>query len=176
MRSIGAAMVMAVATVAGVSGQQKASGDNPVAAGIARTYESVKGYIMASAELVPEERYSYQPTKDVRTFGQILAHIVDAQNNVCAAANGDVIPYADVTEKTVTNKADLLAKLRESFAACDAVYATTTDAALSNRTQVFGSDASVAQALALNATHDWEHYGNLVTYMRMMGIVPPSSR
>lgn len=176
MRSVTMAVAAVLLAAGSASAQQKASGANPAAAGIGNVHEMVKRYVIGAAELVPEERYSYQPTKDVRTFGQLVAHIVDAQNNLCSSAKGSATPYSDATEKSVTKKADLLVKLRESFAACDAVYGSTTDAALANRAEIFGSAGSVAQALSFNAAHNWEHYGNMATYMRMMGIVPPSSR
>jgi uncharacterized damage-inducible protein DinB len=179
MRSalIAGSLLILAATVS--AQEQKASGGgtaNPATAGITRMYSEVKANILKTAEQVPADKYSYQPTPQVRTLGQILAHIADAQNNVCAAAVGDVKRYADTVEKTATTKAAITTALKASFDACDAAYAKTTDAALARNTTVFGSPASIAYALTLNASHDWEHYGNLVTYMRMLGMVPPSSQ
>ncbi|MEX2280875.1 MAG: DinB family protein [Gemmatimonadota bacterium] len=161
---------------AAVQAQQKASGANPAAAGIMQTYIGARDNIIKAAEQVPEDKYSYKPTPAVRTFGQIVAHIADAQNNVCAAAVGTVKPYSDETEKNAKTKAAIVAALKASFAACDRAYSSATDASLSNVTTVFGQPASISRALVLNASHDWEHYGNLVTYMRMLGMVPPSSQ
>jgi hypothetical protein len=93
-----------------VQAQEKASGA-AAANGIQSIYSMAKGYILKSAEQVPEDKYSFRATKDVRTFGQIIAHIVDAQNNLCAAAAGNPKPYSDQTEKTVTSKAALVAAL-----------------------------------------------------------------
>ncbi|MGH7468852.1 MAG: DinB family protein [Longimicrobiales bacterium] len=157
--------------------QQKASGANPASAGIQNIYNMVKGYIVRAAEQVPEDKYSFQATKDVRTFGQIVAHIADAQTNLCSAATGAEKPYSDNTEKNVKGKAALVAALKASFAACDAAYAAATDATLSNATTMFGrAGASISQVLTMNASHDFEHYGNLVTYIRLLGMVPPSSQ
>ena len=155
--------------------QDKASGA-AAANGIQNIYSIAKGYILKSAEQVPEDKYAFKATKDVRSFGQIVAHITDAQNNLCAAAAGNPKPYSDATEKTVTGKAALIAALKTSFAACDAAYAAATDATLSKAATMFGQPATVAQVLTMNASHDFEHYGNLVTYMRLMGMVPPSSQ
>jgi uncharacterized damage-inducible protein DinB len=160
-----------------VQAQQKASGANPASAGIQAIYNIAKGFIVRAAEQVPEDKYSFQATKDVRTFGQIIAHIADAQTNLCSSATGAEKPYSDATEKNVKGKAALVAALKASFAACDAAYAAATDATLSNATTMFGrGGASVSQVLTMNASHDMEHYGNLVTYMRLMGMVPPSSQ
>ncbi len=156
--------------------QQKASGANAAATGIQNIYGTAKEYILKAAEQVPEAKYSFQATKDVRTFGQILGHIVDAQNNICSSATAAPKPYSTATEKTVTTKAGLIAALKTSFAACDAAYAATSDAALSRMATLFGQPATVSQVLTMNAAHDFEHYGNLVTYMRLMGMVPPSSQ
>ena len=163
-------------SAAAVPAQQKASGANPAAAGIMQTYTGARDNIIKAAEQVPEDKYAYRPTPAVRTFGQIVAHIADAQNNVCAAAVGTVKPYSDETEKNAKTKAAIVAALKASFAACDRAYSSATDASLANGTTVFGQPASISRALVLNASHDWEHYGNLVTYMRMLGMVPPSSQ
>lgn len=173
---IGTMLLAVAASATAQQSPEKSSGANPAVAGVQRMYSMAKGYVVKAAEQVPEEKYSFQPTKEVRTFGQIVAHIVDAQVTVCSAAKGKEQPYSDATEKTVTGKAALIEKLKESFAACDAVYAGTTDAGLGANTTVFGQSATVSFALALNTSHVWEHYGNLVTYMRLMGMVPPSSQ
>jgi uncharacterized damage-inducible protein DinB len=167
--------LLLVATTA--QAQQKASGANPAAAGVQTVYNIAKGYIVRAAEQVPEDKYSFQATKDVRTFGQIIAHITDAQTNLCSSATGNEKPYSDATEKNVKGKAALVAALKASFAACDAAYAAATDATLANATTMFGRPgATISQVLVMNASHDMEHYGNLVTYMRLMGMVPPSSQ
>ena len=162
--------------VSGLQAQQKASGANAAAASIQSVYNDARTNILKAAEQVPEAKYNFQATKDVRTFGQILGHIVDAQNNICSELTSSPKPYATTTEKTVTTKAGLIAALKASFAACDAAYAAVSDASLSQQAKLFGQPATIAGVLTLNASHDWEHYGNLVTYMRLMGMVPPSSQ
>jgi uncharacterized damage-inducible protein DinB len=178
MRSVLIAGSLLILAATASAQEQKASGGtaNPAAAGITKMYSEAKANILKTAEQVPADKYGYKPTPQVRTLGQILAHIADAQNNVCAAAVGDVKNYADTVEKTATTKEAITTALKASFAVCDAAYAKTTDAALARNTTVFGQTASIAYTLTLNASHDWEHYGNLVTYMRMLGMVPPSSQ
>lgn len=146
----------------------------PMAAALKSQYELIKGNITKSAEKVPENLYSFQATPKVRTFGQILGHIADANTNICAAATGGT-PAKDSAEKTKTSKADLQKALADGFAACDAAFASMTDAKASEMTKFFGGDQPRLAVLAFNTAHDFEHYGNLVTYMRLKDIVPPSS-
>ena len=175
MRSTMVAVTLLLSATA-VTAQQKASGANPAAAGIMKVYTGARDNIIKAAEQVPEDKYAYKPTPAVRSFGQIVAHVADAQNNVCAAALGNVKPYANATEKNAKTKAAIVAALKASFTLCDRAYSTATNASLSNATTVFGGPASISNALVLNASHSWEHYGNLVTYMRMLGMTPPSSQ
>lgn len=171
-----AVLALGLTLVAGAAqAQQKASDPNPAVSGYQQMYAAVKGYITKAADQVPEEKYAFQPTKDVRTFGQLVGHIVDAQSVVCAAIKGESREYSAKAEK-IKSKADMVAALKASFAECDAAYAGATDASLGQAANPFGMSMNVSGALALNTSHDWEHYGNIVTYMRMIGMVPPSSQ
>ena len=172
-KTVTALVALLVTASAGQAQQMKAS--NPATSGIESMYSMVKGHIIKSAEMVPEEKYSFRPSKDVRTFGELVGHIVDAQAVVCPSAKGQTVQYAPATEK-LTSKAQLIARLKESFAMCDAIYAGTSDADLARPATPFGMQMTVSGALSLNASHDWEHYGNMVTYLRLMGMVPPSSQ
>lgn len=164
-----------LAVTASAQAQQKSSGANPATDGQTQLYNMVKGYILKAADQVPEDKYAYQPTKDVRTFGQLLGHIADAQATVCPSIKGEDKPYATVAEKLKT-KAEIISALKATFATCDAVYSGVTDAGLAKSAKPFGMDMNVSGALTLNTSHNWEHYGNIVTYMRMLGMVPPSSQ
>ena len=157
---------------------QTASGDR-VAQSIRQVWENAKRNIRESADVMPEATYSFQPTKDVRTFGQILAHIAGANYIFCAAARGEKSPHAeDAFEKTATTRAAIIKALDASLAYCDRAYTGVTDAQLSDPIEMpFGMGKDIrARALLSNVDHLNEHYGNLVTYFRINGIVPPSSR
>lgn len=138
-------------------------------------WKPITGYITTAAEEVPESTYAYRPTSDVRTFGQLIGHIAGAQQLICAAALGERGGAEDEIERTRTSKADLVAALKASTKYCARAYAQT-DAAARQPTRLFGQERSRLFALGLNATHNGEHYGNIVTYLRLNGIVPPSSR
>ena len=153
---------------------------NPLSASAKRTYDVIKGYLTRAAEKMPEDQYGFQPSKDVRTFGQLVGHVADANYGFCAAAAGEKPPVggfdgANSIEKTKTSKADLQKGLAESFAYCDKVHANMTDAAGAAVIKFFNGDMAKLSILEFNTHHDFEHYGNIVTYMRLKGLVPPSS-
>jgi len=147
--------------------------DNPLSAGNKYLYTMIKTNIVKAAQKMPEENYSFKPTPEVRSFGQIIGHVADAQYLFCSAVKGE--KKSPDNEKTKTSKADLVAALQEAFAYCDGVYNAMTDAAAPNLLKFFGQDATKLGVLSFNVAHDNEHYGNIVTYMRLKSLVPPSS-
>lgn len=147
---------------------------NPALAGMRPIWGRVKDIVARAAEKMPEDQYGFKPTPEVRSFGQVVAHVVDSQNWFCKMAMGEQGKYSDETEKNKTTKADLAAALKDSIANCDKVFALT-DADLAKPMKLFGTDSTRFAAATLIVAHGFEHYGNMVTYMRMKGIVPPSS-
>lgn len=147
---------------------------NGPAASSKALYEMVKGYLIASAEQMPEEKYGYRPTPEVRSFGQIIGHVASSQYGFCSAALGEKPPVTEDMEKRTT-KASLVQGLKDAFAYCEKAY-SMSDADAAHTTKLFGSDRSRVFVLMFNVSHDFEHYGNLVTYMRENGMVPPSSQ
>jgi len=131
--------------------------------------------ITTAAEELSEADYAYRPTPEVRTFGQQIGHVAGSQYMICAAALGEAERAEDEIEKSRTTKAGLVEALKASTEYCNRAYAQT-DAALGGEIQLFGQKQTRMYALVLNAVHNGEHYGNIVTYMRMKGMVPPSSR
>jgi uncharacterized damage-inducible protein DinB len=155
-----------------------AQNGNPISASAKRTYDVIKGYVTRAAEKMPEEQYAFKPTPDVRSFGQLVGHVADANYGFCSAAAGEKPPaggFDQPIEKGKTSKADLQKALADSFAYCDKVHAGMTDAAGAGTIKFFGGEMAKVSVLEFNTHHDFEHYGNMVTYMRLKGIVPPSS-
>jgi uncharacterized damage-inducible protein DinB len=138
-------------------------------------WEQPTQYITTVAEELPESTYAYRPTPEVRTFGQLIGHVAGAQYLFCAAALGDPARREDDIEKTRTRKADLVAALKASTQYCTKAYAQS-DRTAQQPTKLFGQERTRLYALGLNANHNAEHYGNIVTYLRLNRIVPPSSR
>ncbi len=138
-------------------------------------WTDVRDYVLQSAIDMPEAKYSYRPTPDVRTFGELIAHIAGSQSMFCAMALGTKPPAEDAVESKTQTKAALVDALKKSNADCVPAYAQA-DAAVASKTDMFGRPQTRLYALLENATHDNEHYGNIVTYFRLNGMVPPSSR
>ncbi len=151
-----------------------ASQDNPLSTFNQHVYGHVKDILLRSAEKMPEENYSFKPIDTVRSYGQIIGHVADAQYLFCSIALGEKNPGLKI-EQSKTSKADLIAALKDAFAYCDKAYDGMTDASATQMVKLFGNDAPKLGVLSINNMHNMEHYGNLVTYMRMKGIVPPSS-
>jgi len=148
--------------------------DNPFSAFNKRAYGQMKIWLLGSAEKMPEENYSFKPTDAVRSFGQVVAHVADAQYLFCSAALGEKNPAPKI-EQTKTSKADLIAALKDAFAYCDKAYDGMTDASATQMVKLFGGDMPKPVVLTVNDMHASEHYGNLVVYLRLKNIVPPSS-
>jgi uncharacterized damage-inducible protein DinB len=164
------AVVPAAAVAQGMGQGHQAVGINS----IKPLYEQFKGWIIASAEQMPEADYAYQPTAEVRTFGQMVGHVANAGYAFCAGAMGEERPSMPNAEE-MTSKAELVEAIKASFAYCDKAYAMPESKAM-EQTTFFGREGSRLWVLNFNVTHIAEHYGNFVTYMRMKGMVPPSSQ
>ena len=160
---------VALGTVSSVSSAQGA-----VAETRSLWAETMRNVIEAAKDM-PEAKYGYRPIATVRTFGELIGHVAGSQEMFCAIALGQKPPAEDAVEKAATTKAALVAALEKSNKSCDAAYALS-DAATTGKVDMFGTQRTRLGALIQNAMHDDEHYGNLVTYLRMNGMVPPSSK
>lgn len=149
-------------------------GHDALVKAVAPLHETVRGYIVAAAEQMPEELYAYRPTEEVRTFGQILGHVANALPMFCGIVSGEAARSPENYEERTT-KAGLVEALNDSFAKCDAAYSIDDPTAM-EEVEFFGQTGSKLWILSFNNTHNWEHYGNLVVYMRANGMVPPSSQ
>jgi uncharacterized damage-inducible protein DinB len=152
---------------------------NPISQAIKSTWDGAKRNLKESAEQMAEADYAFRPTDQVRTFGEILAHVAGANYVFCAPARGEKTPFAeDHFEKTAKTKAEITKAVADSIAYCDAAHTALTDRSAAEIIEMPFSMGNAARASTLirNAAHVQEHYGNLVTYFRIKGIVPPSSR
>jgi uncharacterized damage-inducible protein DinB len=148
---------------------------NPITASERGLYGFMSGAVVHAAEKMPEENYSFKPTPDVRSFGQLIGHEADANYMFCSLAAGETNPSKNI-EKTKTSKADLVAALKDAVAYCDKTFTGMTDAKGAEMVKLFGTmNLAKLTVLSLNTAHTDEHYGNIVTYMRLKGLVPPTS-
>jgi uncharacterized damage-inducible protein DinB len=151
--------------------------ENPQLASTKAYYVMVRTNVLKAADKLSEDKWGFRPTDEVKSYGQILAHIADAQFYVCGIAKlGDSSKTSNRNvEETAKTKTDILKWLNEGFAYCDGIYAGLTDATSGAMVNFFGQQRTKLSVLAFNTAHVYEHYGNLVTYMRMNKIVPPTS-
>lgn len=157
---------------------QPAAPANPLTAAMRAQWTAAKTNIRKSADVMPEAKYGFKPVDTVRTYGAILAHVAGAAYEFCAAVKGEKPPHLEAEfEKSAKTKADIVKALDGSIAYCDGAFQSMDD---KNAVQVApaafgGAPAARASNLMSNTDHFMEHYGNLVTYMRINGLVPPSS-
>jgi hypothetical protein len=167
------ALAALVATIA--AAQQPAPAKITIAAGIQRGYDTIKRNLMEAAEKMPEADYAFKPTPEIRSYGQLFGHVANSQFNTCAAARGEANPNQGNDNEQKTTKAEFVKALTDSFAFCDPAYAALTDETAMQFITLGRNEVMRAVALANNVSHDNEMYGVAGVYMRLKGLVPPST-
>lgn len=148
---------------------------NPIANSDKAIYIIVMSNVLKAAEQVPEADYAFKASADVRSFGQLVGHIADGQYEFCGPAIGDSTKRESI-EKTKTTKADLVQALKDAYGYCGKAYEGMTDIKGAETVRFAGFQVARLSLLGFNTAHTDEHYGNIVTYMRIKGMVPPSSQ
>jgi uncharacterized damage-inducible protein DinB len=151
------------------------SQSNPLTSASKASYMMVNNWVIRAAQEMPEKYYSFRPAPTVRTFVQLVGHEADGQYEFCSAAIGDST-HGPQVEQTVSGKANLITALKTAFKYCDKAYDGMTDAHAADMVQFFHHSMPKLSVLDFNTAHTDEHYGNMVTYMRIKGLVPPSSQ
>jgi uncharacterized damage-inducible protein DinB len=145
---------------------------NPMSTEAKTAYEGVRTNILKAAEKMPDADFAFKPTPDVRSFGQLIAHVADAQTGICGIVNGEM-KRGDAASKTT--KADLIVALKASNNLCDAVYTSMSDAEGAATVKAPAGTRSRIGMLNFNVAHDNEMYGTMSVYLRLKGLVPPST-
>jgi hypothetical protein len=148
----------------------QAPAGNPLVTESKAAYTAIKTNLTRMAEKMPPENYDFKPVPEIRSFGETIAHISDSQMGACSSVRGPRKPGDAASKKT---KEDLVAALSASFAECDAAWETVTDANAAEIPQ--GGRRSRLGSLIANTVHENEEYGYMAVYMRLKGVVPPSS-
>jgi len=146
--------------------------ENPLATELKQNYEQQKRALVGEAERMSDADYAFKATPETGTFASRVAHVADAQMMICSAVKGES-KRGDAASKT--SKADLVAALKASFDYCDGAYDSFTDAGATQMVKVFGRPETKLSALWGNLGHDQEMYGYMAVYLRLKGLVPPSS-
>ena len=170
MRTVLRALLISLVLLPGIA----RADERPVNAFDKVAYGYLKDVILKSAEKMPEENYAFKPTEAIRSFGQVLGHVADSNYYFCSKALGETNPLPKI-EETKKTKAELVGALKEAFAYCDKAHASITTASTTEMVKFQGMDLSKKDVLTVNNMHTVEHYGNLITYLRLKDIVPPST-
>ena len=149
------------------------------AASLNNMHMTIRRNLIEAAEAMPATDYAFKPTPEIRSFAELVGHVASANNYFCSMAKGEPPPSTVNFERTVTDKAALVKALGSALSYCDAVYKETTDANANQGVKLAGPGGSGQSTRALvlmfNTTHNNEHYGNVILYLRLKGIVPPST-
>jgi len=181
-RSLMAAVLLLAAVGLPASAQTTDAGYwdalTPSMASVAKTmHASVRRNLAEAAAAMPDAEYGFKPTPEVRSFGQVIGHVINANFFFCSQARGEKSPATQDYEK-VADKATLVKALNDALAYCDGAYNDTTYSTFQTLVKVAAPSKEQTprgMVLMFNTTHNEEHYGNLVVYMRLKGHVPPST-
>jgi len=175
-------MVCAVAGLAGLMSSGLALGQAPAAAQVPGpagevqgSYARLKAFVLKSVEETPAEDYTFKPTPDVRTFARVVNHITEAQLHSCGAANHTAADALAKVPADTADKAAIIEGLKASYAECDKAFTALTDANLGEMLDVGKVKRSRVGLMWGTVSHDNEQYATLALYMRLKGLVPPSS-
>ncbi len=146
--------------------------NNPLSTELKQNYNQQKAALLAEADRMPDAGFAFKATAEVGTFASRVAHVAEAQMMICSAVKGES-KKADLAGKT--SKADIMAALKASFDYCDDAYGSLTDATATQTVTIFGHPQTKLSALWGNVAHDAEMYGCMAVYLRLKGLVPPSS-
>jgi len=166
--------MLAVAVTCLIPAVAAGQGANPLTASAKVQFGIISGFVARSADKIPDNLYSFRATPEVRSIAQLFGHIADSYFMICAGAGGAKPPRSGI-ENAVTTKADLVRALSEGVAYCNSVMDGMTDQKGAEAVPFFFGPTPRLGILFFVTTHTYEHYGNLVTYMRLNKIIPPSS-
>lgn len=169
------AALLAPAAASAQQGNQAPPQTIGLAAGIQRGYASVKQNLLEAAEKMPAENFMFQATPDVRYFAELFGHVANAQFNACSQARGEANPNQGVNNEEKHGKAEAVAALKASFDYCDPAVAALTDQSALELVQSGRNQMARGWVLANLVAHSNEMYGTTAVYMRLKGLVPPST-
>ena len=141
---------------------------------IRELHDTMREDLVHSAEGMPAEYFDFQPTPEVRTFGQIVGHVATTLYDYCSAAGAEVDPHTTLVEETVFGKADLVDALKAAYDYCEEAFASLNDVNGLDKVKVWREGTRLS-FLVGEIGHTSLHYGNMVTYMRLKETVPAST-
>jgi uncharacterized damage-inducible protein DinB len=173
--TLGVGFALAAAAAAPVIGQTPASQPDLMVATMTMGANHIKTMFTIAADSMSEADYAFKPTPEIRSFGQLLAHVADSNYLFCASAVGEPRPVEGL-EKSKTTRSEIRQALAESQAYCDRAFAAMTDEKTARTMRPFRTAQLPALAvLNFRNYHALLHWGNAITYMRLRGKVPPTA-
>jgi hypothetical protein len=176
--SISLALILAVAP-AGARAQNAMApqGAGPVSGAMLAAWTRYSKNMPAAGDLMPEDKFSFKPTPEQMSFGEILAHEAQSNETLCNAISGSTTTPSESAAGAKAPKADLVARLRKSFETCNDVVAKVTEATLGDSVAFFGGRKATKARAVIALAQDWaDHYAQAAMYLRMNGILPPSAQ
>ncbi|HEY1732615.1 MAG TPA: DinB family protein [Terriglobales bacterium] len=167
-------LALAALMVSGMALAQTPAPTGP-AGEVQGSYGRLKPFVIKSAEDMPAENYQFKPTPEIRTFARVVNHVTEAQFRSCGSANHLEASAISKPPSDTADKATIVEALKASFAECDKAYAALSDSNLTEMIQIGPAKRSRIGLAWGNVSHDNEQYATLALYMRLKGLVPPSS-
>jgi len=171
---MGAAYILLALWASSALAQESADKADPMIETLQLTNDYVKAMVTTAADQMSEDDFAFSPTSETRSFGQLLTHIAESNYFFCSTAKGEEAPQSADSE-SMTNREDIITMLSSSFDYCDAIYNSAEKINPDTEIEFMGQSRSPLTVLAFRNNHVLLHYGNVITYMRLRGKVPPSS-
>jgi len=154
---------------------------NPISDAVREQAARAAKNLVASAELMPADRYGYHPTDPQMTFGQLVVHVVQTNMALCSGIAGTASPMPpdELMKLSAAQSKDALVNLvKRSFDYCSDALSKATDARLADEVSVFGRRSGQSRAAAMvTIAADWaDHYSTAASYLRQNGILPPTAK
>jgi uncharacterized damage-inducible protein DinB len=149
---------------------------SPVADGFRQNYQIVAKNLIAAAEEMPADKYSFRPTPPQMSFAKVVTHLSEGNDYLCGKIGGTTAPQRTKVD-TTSSKDILLARLKETFQFCDQSFASLSDSKLGEQIPFFGGKPWTRASIMTLTTADWaDHYSQAAIYMRLNGLLPPTAK
>jgi uncharacterized damage-inducible protein DinB len=148
----------------------------PVADAFRQNAQRVGKNLLAAAEEMPADKYSFRPTPAQMSFAQIVLHLADGNDYLCGSIGGKKAPTRSPLDTTASKEA-LVNRLRETFAFCGEALASLDDSELGDELPFFGGRPMTRAGVMTVTTGDWaDHYSQVAIYLRLNGLLPPTAK
>jgi hypothetical protein len=176
MKYLGMLALAALLLPVAAGAQDSATIPNPITSLLKQQVVRYGQWQVAGAEAMPAEKYGYRSTAETRTFGQLLLHVAQFNNNICARISGMTAP--DIKDvKDTDSKDKLVAAVKGSFDFCTTALSGLDDSTLGQSAGKMGPNTLSRGGAMVILGEDWfDHYSTMAIYLRANGINPPSAR